>query len=423
VISRFRVREGLEDEVRDAFESRPRLVEKAAGFRGYDILVDADDPTVFLLLTRWSDEESFRAWERGATHLQSHKMIPKELKLDASLTSVTVGTSIQGRANVQTMNAAIGSRSLELSHWLMESDAVLAFLLGSDGTIRERNRASHRMFPASPVQGFGGKIWDYLTCSDALRLQQRLADTGEPQGVRSALSMTDAKRNAITLETGVIRLDGAVLLLGMEENRHDAQFRSEILKLTNDLLVTMRDSARKNRELRQANETIDRLGRTDALTGLANRRALTEGLAREIARAERRGGQLSVIVLDLDGFKAINDEYGHFMGDRVLESVGAVVGSQLRLYDVAARSGGDEFVLLLSGTTMEEALAIAERIRHEIARIKVPGLPNPISMSLGVARWISDEGPERLISRADKALYEARNAGRNCITLAPMGEA
>ncbi len=409
--------------MRDAFVSRPRLVEKAAGFRGFDILADAEDPTVFLLLTRWTDEASFRAWNSGANHLQSHKMIPRELQLDTSFTSVTVGMSIEGRYQINSLNAAIESQPVELSHWLMDSDGVIGFLISADGTIRERNRTSHRLFPSSPMQGFGTRIWDYLTCSDALKLQNRLADMNEPSGFRSLLNLTDARQNSMTLEVGLIRLEGAVLLLGTEENRQEAQFRSEILKLTNDLMVTARESTRKNRELRQANEAIERLARTDALTGLANRRALAEGLVREIARAERRDGQLSMIMLDLDGFKAINDEHGHFMGDRVLESVGAVVSSQLRIYDVAARSGGDEFVLLLSGATMEEALTIAERIRHEIARIKLPGLPSPISMSLGVARWKADEGPERFISRADRALLEAKSAGRNLITLAPVADA
>jgi diguanylate cyclase (GGDEF)-like protein len=395
-------------------------VEKTAGFRGFELLADAADPAVFLLVTRWTDEASFRAWHGTDAHYQSHKMIPKSLKLDAAFTSMTVGTSLEGTSIVQSLDTAIESQPIALSRWLMDSDSVFAFLLAPDGTIRERNRASHRKFPPSMADGFGTRIWDYLACSETLRLRQKLANTEGQPGERWPLNLTDAKQNPVTLEIGMIRFAGAVLLLGMEENRHDAQFRSEILKLTNDLSMTMRESARKNRELRQANETIERLARTDHLTGLANRRALTEGLLREIARAERRGAHLSVIVLDLDGFKAINDEHGHFTGDRVLEAVAAVLGTQLRVYDLAARMGGDEFALLLSGTSMEEALAIAERIRHEVARVKVAGLTAPISMSLGVARWAADEGAESFVGRADKALYEAKSTGRNCITAAPI---
>jgi diguanylate cyclase (GGDEF)-like protein len=418
VISRFRVRNGSEDEVRDAFVNRPRLVERAAGFRGLEVLTDAADPAIFLLVTRWTDEACYQSWHKGEAHHESHRMIPKGLKLDAAHTQITVGASIEGASVVESLNAAIETQPIALSRWLMDSDAVFAFLLLPDGTIRERNRASHRLFPSSPADGYGIKIWDYLVCADTLRLQQRLTDMENNRGARMLLNLTDAQKNPITLEVGTIPLGGAVLLLGTEENRHDAHFRSEILKLTNDLSTTMRESTRQFRELRQANETIERLARTDHLTGLANRRALAEGMMREIARADRRGGELSVIATDLDNFKTINDKHGHFLADRVLESVAATLGSQLRVYDIAARLGGDEFLLLLSGTSLSEAMAIAERARHEVARIKIPGLLEPISMSMGVAQYMTGENSEQLIARADKALYDAKNEGRNCISAA-----
>ena len=91
IISRFRVRNGLEGEVRAAFIKRPRLVEKAAGFRGLDVLTDGSDRSIFLLLTRWTDNESFQAWHRSEGHRQSHELTPKGLKLDSSFTSLTGG--------------------------------------------------------------------------------------------------------------------------------------------------------------------------------------------------------------------------------------------------------------------------------------------------------------------------------------------
>jgi len=115
----------------------------------------------------------------------------------------------------------------------------------------------------------------------------------------------------------------------------------------------MRESAQKNRELKEANQTIERLARTDPLTGLANRRTLDEAFRREIARAERQLVSLSVIMADLDRFKSINDEYGHLAGDQVLAGAASVFGSQLRPFDLAARYGGEEFVLLLPGTSIE----------------------------------------------------------------------
>jgi diguanylate cyclase (GGDEF)-like protein len=174
-----------------------------------------------------------------------------------------------------------------------------------------------------------------------------------------------------------------------------------------------REGARKNRELKEANETIQRLARTDPLTGLANRRALDETFGREIARAERLPGDLSMIIWDLDHFKSINDQYGHIVGDQVLARAATVFNSQSRPYDLAARYGGEEFVLVLPGTSANGAIATAERIRKEIADLTVPGCPRQITISLGIASWMAGETPEAFVARADAALYRAKSAGRN----------
>jgi predicted signal transduction protein with EAL and GGDEF domain len=211
--------------------------------------------------------------------------------------------------------------------------------LAPDGTIRERNPAGGRLFPSDPANSLGPTIWDYLVCSDAEHLRRRLSDSGVCQSGPLLLNLTDAQQNPITLEVGLVRCGGAILMLGTQELRHDSRFQTEILKLTNDLSLMMREGTRKNRELSKANETIARLARTDALTGLANRRTLHEGLQREISRAEQPGELLSVIFADLDRFKSINDQYGHGVGDQVLVHAAAVFGSQLRQYDLVARFG------------------------------------------------------------------------------------
>jgi diguanylate cyclase (GGDEF)-like protein len=418
VISRFRVRNGLEKEVRWAFLNRPRLVEKAAGFCGLDVLTDAADPSVFLLLTRWTDKESFRAWHRSEAHHQSHELIPRGLKLDASFTSLTIGNSIEGPAGIQSLSDALEGQTVALSQWLMESDAVFALLLAPDGTIRVRNRAGHRLFPADPARNFGLTIWDYLVCSDPQHLRKRLSDSGGQYDGCLMLNLADGEQTPITLEVGLVRCSGAILLLGTQENRHDSHLQTEMFTVTTDLSVMMREAARTNRELKEANETIERLARTDALTGLANRRTLDEAFQREIARAERLGECLSVIIGDLDHFKSINDQYGHVTGDQVLARAAAVFGSQLRPYDLAARYGGEEFVLLLPGTSTDGAIAIAERIRKEVAEIKVPSCPRQITVSLGVASWMTGEAPEELVARADAALYNAKSTGRNRVEAA-----
>jgi diguanylate cyclase (GGDEF)-like protein len=413
-ISRFRVRNGLEEEVRRAFLNRPRLVEKAAGFRGLDVLTDAADPSVFWLLTRWTDEESFRSWHRSEAHHQSHELIPRGLKLDASLTSLTIGNHIEDPDGPQNLgDALVEDQTAGISRWLMESDAVFALLMAPDGTIRTRNQAAYRVFPPDPAKNFGLSIWDYLVCSDAEHLRRQLSDSGGRHAGRLLLNVADGQRNPMTLEAGLIRCRGAILLLGTQERAHDPQFQTEVLKLTNDLSLMMREATRKNRELEQANETIRRLARTDALTGLANRRTLDETLGREVARAERLREDLSLIIADLDHFKSINDQYGHMAGDQVLVRASAIFENQSRPYDLAARYGGEEFVLVLPGTSTEGAIAVAERIRTAIEDLKVPGCPGRITISLGVASWMAGEAPAEFVARADAALYNAKRAGRN----------
>ncbi len=405
--------------MRRAFLDRPRLVEEAGGFCGLDVLTDASNPSVFLLLTRWTDEPSFQAWHRSEAHHQSHAMMPKGVKLDATFTSLTLGNRIEDAAGIQTLSDALEGQTVGLSQWLKESDSVFALLLAPDGSIRARNRAGYRVFSPDPPKSLGLNIWDYLVSSDVQHLRQRLSGERTRQDARLLLNVANGQQDPITLEVGLVRCSGAILLLGSQERRYESQFETEILKLTNDLLLMTREGARKNRELKEANETIERLARTDALTGLANRRTLAETFGREIARAERLQEDLSVIMADLDHFKSINDNFGHKTGDQVLARSAAVFKSQLRPYDLAARYGGDEFVLVLPGTSTDGAIAVAERIRDVVADLTVPGCGRQITVSIGVAGWISGEAAEELVARADAALYNAKSFGRNRVAAAP----
>jgi diguanylate cyclase (GGDEF)-like protein len=418
IISRFRVRNGLEEEVRAAFLNRPRLVENAPGFCGIEVLTDAADPSVFLLITRWSGEETFRAWHGGEAHRQSHALIPRGLKLDSSFTSVTIANRVEDPAGILTLSDALAEATGALSRWLLESDAVFALLLAPDGAIRERNPAGDRLFPADPAKGPGAGVWDYLACSDVPRLRALLADPASLHADGLFLNLDDGQSDPITLVASAFRSRNAVLLIGTEERRHDRTFRTEILKLTNDLSVMMRESARQNRELVQANRKIELLARTDALTGLGSRRALDEALQRETARAQRRTEPLSLIMADLDHFKSINDRFGHGAGDQALVRAAAVLLAGLRPYDLAARYGGEEFVLLLPAETTEGALAVAERVRRQIAEIELPECPGGLTVSLGVATWAAGESPEEFVARADAALYVAKRSGRNRVEAA-----
>jgi len=153
---------------------------------------------------------------------------------------------------------------------------------------------------------------------------------------------------------------------------------------------------------------------TDALTGLPNRRHADEVLERLLAAARRTRRPLSVVLFDLDHFKAINDNFGHSIGDEALRATASATRELLRGSDHAARFGGEEFLLLLPETSADDALIVAEKLRAQIAELEVEGLDREVTASFGVAAYPDHEATaDRLIEAADAALYRAKAAGRN----------
>ncbi len=160
---------------------------------------------------------------------------------------------------------------------------------------------------------------------------------------------------------------------------------------------------------------------TDGLTGLPNKRAVTDALKRTFAQATMTSAPLGLVMLDLDHFKQVNDQHGHAAGDQVLAGVGAALRGVLRARDFAGRNGGEEFSVLLPDTEIDAALEIAERIRAAIAEITVPGTDVPVTASLGVAGFPGHGSTlERLERLADAALYVAKRQGRNRVELASV---
>jgi|HubBroStandDraft_2_1064218.scaffolds.fasta_scaffold37281_2 diguanylate cyclase (GGDEF)-like protein len=162
---------------------------------------------------------------------------------------------------------------------------------------------------------------------------------------------------------------------------------------------------------------------TDGLTGLPNKRAVTDALKRTFAQALMTKAPLALLLLDLDHFKQINDQRGHPVGDEVLANVGATLRSALRSRDFAGRNGGEEFAVLLPDTEVGAALEIAERIRAAIAEITLPGSDVLVTASVGVSGFPDHAGTlERLERLADAALYVAKRRGRNRVELAELAE-
>jgi diguanylate cyclase (GGDEF)-like protein len=185
-----------------------------------------------------------------------------------------------------------------------------------------------------------------------------------------------------------------------------------------------RELDRANKELAQKREELLTLTRTDALTGLHNRRYFEERLTEEFMRSTRYRSPLSLVMLDIDHFKRLNDTYGHPFGDEVLRQVAKTVRGRLREVDFVARYGGEEIITLLPETGPKEALGACERVREAIAALQLEyrapdGTKQPVrcTASLGVASMPSKSilAMDDLMKAADTCLYEAKGAGRNCV--------
>lgn len=175
-----------------------------------------------------------------------------------------------------------------------------------------------------------------------------------------------------------------------------------------------------SRLINQAESVLRYQACTDSLTRLSNRRHVLDMARREAAVMQRGGKPVSVLLCDVDHFKRVNDKYGHHAGDDVLKTVGATLQAGLRSIDHVARWGGEEFLIVLPTTAADEAQAVAERLRAQVAaRVCASGdQVIPVTMTVGVAELGPDESIEMAIARADAALYRGKSVGRNCVQVA-----
>jgi diguanylate cyclase (GGDEF)-like protein len=218
------------------------------------------------------------------------------------------------------------------------------------------------------------------------------------------------ERIEVPLRAGAIDF-GSLILFG---DAFEDEDRMTAVSLASQAVVAL-DNARLHR-------IVERQALVDGLTGLANRRQCEETLADELARLERFGGSLAVVVADLDWFKDVNDRYGHPAGDAVLREFATLLQETLRDIDLAGRWGGEEFLLILPGTDLAGAAQVAERVRVALAGrivLSADGTPIPVTASFGVAASPPAATASELFAAADAAMYEAKRAGKNRVETAP----
>jgi two-component system, cell cycle response regulator len=273
--------------------------------------------------------------------------------------------------------------------------------------------------------------WEVLEARDGAQALE-LARTANPAVLLMAremegldgLAVLDALRaEARTADVPVVFVTGHTdardLAEGLERGAHDYVRKPvDPVELVARIRTALRLRALHD-ELARRNAELEELARTDVLTGLANRRHADEVLRATIASARRHHRTLCAVLVDVDRFKAINDAHGHAAGDAVLREIAARLADGLREEDVAARWGGEEFLLLLPDSP--DASIVCERLRVAISGrpVNVHGLLElKVSASFGWAPWTGDETGEALVGRADVALYAAKNGGRDRVVAA-----
>ncbi len=190
-------------------------------------------------------------------------------------------------------------------------------------------------------------------------------------------------------------------------------------KLSNIIDVAL-DKWTRLQQAKADREKLERLANFDSLTGLYNRRAILDKLDELINLANRYKEDFSLSMLDIDNFKKVNDRYGHLTGDEVLEKIAVLIRRNIRETDIVGRYGGEEFIIILPKTNLSSAWVVAERLRNIIEKAELKdsaGNAFTIAVSQGLVGWERDEDAASLISRADAALYKAKEKGRNRVQI------
>ena len=255
-----------------------------------------------------------------------------------------------------------------------------------------------------------GRLTVHLGSLDA----PKIADLGPGAcaGEMSLIEDKDPSAFVVATEPSHLMVISHTLLWRMVDRSHT---------FCKNLLIVLSERVRSDNEyianslgvLRQA----ERSAQTDALTGLGNRHWMRTMFEREVTRALHSNKALCLMMLDVDNFKAFNDQYGHIAGDSVLVAVAEALREYLRPTDLVARFGGDEFAVLLPDLHIKQARQTAERIRQQIAGLSPPSLTTAVTVSIGLADRTAKDDVATLIQRADTAMYNAKEAGRNRVAI------
>jgi signal transduction histidine kinase/heme-degrading monooxygenase HmoA len=257
-VSRFRVANGMEADVARAFRQRPRAVEEAPGFLWLEVFVDRTDPAVYYLVTRWTDVESFERWHHSPAHRESHALIPKGLKLDASWTKIYTLARVDETTGSR-LTDAVADATLLFAAYAEQSAALLLFVLTRDATIQGCNAAAGaHLDPGGSLDG--RLLTDYMPAADARRLREVLDAEGRT-ATPVRLNFAAPQRAPFTLDCWLDVHAERATLIGQPAYRRDQNLQDELMSINQELAVLSRAKSREVRDERMNRESAERLNR------------------------------------------------------------------------------------------------------------------------------------------------------------------
>jgi quinol monooxygenase YgiN len=248
----------MEEEVKKAFFNRPHLVDKVPAFLGMETFTDADDPTVFYLVTRWTDAESFRIWHKSADHRLSHKFIPKGLKLDPQYTKLTILDRLSEKGRLPEAEEAIADALPVIARYFDRSREVHFLAASKEGIIQTGNTALGTRLQKKTDEILGRNINEFLTDASVTFLLQKVENPEQIREESFLLNFVDANLHPFTLECLLdVRPDGFVII-GSPPSDKEQALQEELIAINNQLIVLMRESARQGKALKKAHAELEK---------------------------------------------------------------------------------------------------------------------------------------------------------------------
>ncbi|RMH50657.1 MAG: diguanylate cyclase [Zetaproteobacteria bacterium] len=268
-------------------------------------------------------------------------------------------------------------------------------ILDDHGRITQANRAAERLFDYAPGT-MPGLYLSQLIPDFSMNLLRTMGRDARPV-------VSDSSIQRVTAFDRTGRRRDLEMSLGIVHSEHDHFYTAGFLDIGHHLAAV---------------EAMRQQAHTDELTGLMNRRCFRQQADQELGRARRNGQPISLMMIDIDHFKRVNDRYGHAVGDAVLRKVADRLRQDRRELDLLCRWGGEEFLMMLPDSDLSAARALAERLRGNIERLTFDRFPEPVTISIGIAPVDPDQPLKQATQQADQALYRAKEAGRNCVRCA-----